>query len=130
MSQHWSRALLDVQIAYDSDIDRARAAMKRVADDVWRENRALIGEPEVWGVQSLGPVGITIRLVAKTEPLEQWHISRLLRERIKAEFDREGIEVPPAMPWPPSQVDSAGASGKTLPRDHVSVTRALRRGAR
>ena len=49
MSQHWSRALLDVQIALDSDIDRARAAMKRVADEVWHENNAIIEEPQVWG---------------------------------------------------------------------------------
>ncbi|MGZ4187444.1 MAG: mechanosensitive ion channel family protein [Solirubrobacteraceae bacterium] len=101
MSQHWSRALLDVQIALDSDIDRARDAMKRVADGVWHEDRAIIEEPEVWGVQSLGPGGITIRLIAKTKPLEQWRISRLLRERIKAELDREGIEVPPPTPWNP-----------------------------
>jgi moderate conductance mechanosensitive channel len=99
MSQHWSRALLDVQIALDSDIDRAREAMKRVADELWREDRAIIEEPEVWGVQSLGPSGITIRLVAKTKPLEQWRITRLLRERIKAELDHEGIDVPPPTPW-------------------------------
>ena len=99
MPQHWSRALLDVQIALDSDIDRARAAMKRVADEVWHENNAIIEEPQVWGVQSLGPGGITIRLVAKTKPLEQWRISRLLRERLKVEFDHEGIEVPPPTPW-------------------------------
>jgi moderate conductance mechanosensitive channel len=86
MSQHWSRALLDIQIALDSDIDRAREAMKRVADELWREDRAIIEEPELWGVQSLGPSGITIRLVAKTKPLEQWRITRLLRERIKAEL--------------------------------------------
>jgi moderate conductance mechanosensitive channel len=99
MSQHWSRALLDVQIALDSDIDRARDAIKRVADEIWREDRAIIEEPEVWGVQSLGPAGITIRLVAKTKPLEQWRITRLMRERIKAELDREGIEVPAPAPW-------------------------------
>jgi moderate conductance mechanosensitive channel len=29
MSEHWSRALLDIQIALDSDIDRARDAIKR-----------------------------------------------------------------------------------------------------
>jgi moderate conductance mechanosensitive channel len=73
--------------------------MKRVADEVWGEDGAIIEEPEVWGVQSLGPNGITIRVVAKTKPLEQWRISRLLRERIKAELDREGIEVPAATPW-------------------------------
>jgi moderate conductance mechanosensitive channel len=102
MSQHWSRALLDVQIALDSDIGRAREAMKRVADELWHDDRAIIEEPEVWGVQSLGPAGITIRLVAKTKPLEQWRITRLLRERIKAEFDREGIGVPPPSPWNPN----------------------------
>ena len=73
--------------------------MKRVADEVWHENNAIIEEPQVWGVQSLGPGGITIRLVAKTKPLEQWRISRLLRERLKVEFDHEGIEVPPPTPW-------------------------------
>lgn len=73
--------------------------MKRVADEVWQENDAIIEEPQVWGVQSLGPGGITIRLVAKTKPLEQWRISRLLRERIEVEFDREGIAVPPPTPW-------------------------------
>ncbi|HTP21701.1 MAG TPA: mechanosensitive ion channel family protein [Solirubrobacteraceae bacterium] len=99
MSQHWSRALLDVQIALDSDIERARDAMKRVADELWHEDRAIIEEPEVWGVQSLGPAGITIRLVATTKPLEQWRITRLLRERIKAELDREEIDVPPPSPW-------------------------------
>jgi small-conductance mechanosensitive channel len=66
MSQHWSRGVLDVQIASDSDIDAARAAMRRVADELRHAARSIIEEPEVWGVQSLGPGAITIRLVAKT----------------------------------------------------------------
>jgi small conductance mechanosensitive channel len=110
MSQHWSRALLDVEIALDSDIDRGRVAMKRVADEIWHEDRAIIEEPEVWGVQSRRPSGVTIRLVAKTKLLEQWRISRLLRERIKAEFDHEGIGVPPPTSWnPEGQLDSASS---------------------
>jgi len=36
-SQHWSRALLDVQVAYGTDIAHAREVIKGVADDVWRE---------------------------------------------------------------------------------------------
>jgi small-conductance mechanosensitive channel len=75
----------------------------------------MIEEPEVWGVQSLGPGGITIRLVAKTKPLEQWRLSRLLRERIKAELDREGIEVPPPTPWTAAG-QPAGASSQFVAR--------------
>ena len=109
MSQHWSRALLDIQIALDSDIERARDAIKRVADEIWHQDRAIIEEPEVWGVQSLGPAGITIRLVAKTKPLEQWRITRVMRERIKTELDREGIDVPAPPPWNPAEPAQAGA---------------------
>ncbi len=110
MSQLWSRALLDVQIALDSDIDRAREAIKRVADELWHEDHTIIEQPEVWGAQSLGPSGIPIRLVAKTEPLGQWRITRLLRERIKTELDHEGIDVPTPIPWTqPDLVDSSSA---------------------
>ena len=67
------------------------------------------------GVQSIGSSGITIRVVSKTEPLEQWRISRLLRERIKAEFDRERIEVPPPTRWNEA-VHSAGVSSQSVAR--------------
>jgi small-conductance mechanosensitive channel len=92
---------------------QARAPISRPPGFSFRPlAHAIIEEPEVWGVQSLGPGGITIRLVAKTKPLEQWRISRLLRERIKAEFDEEGIEVPPAGPWTafPPLTGKAGSS--------------------
>lgn len=99
MTQHWSRALLDVQIASNADIDRARAAMKRVADEVWHEDAAILEEPDVVGVTSLGPGWITIRLIAKTLPLEQRRVNRLLRERIKDELDQEGIALPAPIAW-------------------------------
>lgn len=111
MTQNWSRALLDIQIASDADIERSRAAMKRVADEVWREDAAILEEPEVIGVTSLDPGAITIRLIAKTQPLEQWRINRLLRERIKDELDHEGIALPPPGPWTaPGSVPTAGGS--------------------
>ncbi|HVW47624.1 MAG TPA: mechanosensitive ion channel family protein [Solirubrobacterales bacterium] len=96
MSQHWSRALVDVRVAYDTDVERARRVMKEAADEVWQRNRDMLEEPQVWGVVSMGPGGLVIRLVAKTKPLEQWRLGRELRERIKARFDAEGISVPPA----------------------------------
>jgi small-conductance mechanosensitive channel len=97
MSQGWSRALLDISVAYDTDTDKAAAVIKAVADGVWQDEelgRVVLEEPEVWGVENLGVDGIAIRLVVKTAPLEQWVVARELRRRIKTAFKQEGIEIP------------------------------------
>ena len=97
MSQGWSRAVLDVSVAYDTDTDRAAAVIKQVADSVWQDEELgtlVLEEPEVWGVENLGADGIAIRLVVKTAPLEQWKVARELRRRIKTAFAEEGIEIP------------------------------------
>jgi moderate conductance mechanosensitive channel len=94
MSQHWSRALLDVEVAYDTDLEHARGVIKRVADELWQEDTSVLDEPEMWGVEQLGAHGVVLRLVVKTTPSAQWKVSRELRQRIKAAFDEEGIEIP------------------------------------
>jgi moderate conductance mechanosensitive channel len=93
-SQHWSRALIDIQVAYDTDLDHAEAVIAGVAHELAAADADVIEEPEVWGVEHLGAHGISLRLVVKTRPSEQFRVSRELRRRIKAAFDREGIEIP------------------------------------
>jgi moderate conductance mechanosensitive channel len=93
-SQHWSRALLDIDVAYDTDIDRAKEVIKRVAVELWHAREDILEEPEVWGVESLGPHSVVIRLVVKTRPSDQYPVSRELRQRLKEAFDAEGIEIP------------------------------------
>ena len=97
MSQQWARALLDVSVAYDTDLDHAMRVVKEVADQLWQEDTwqvDVLEEPEVWGVQALNADGITIRLVLKTQPGRQWEVSRELNRRLKDRFDAEGIEIP------------------------------------
>ena len=94
MSQHWSRTLLDLEVAYDTDIEHAKAVIKRVADELWQEESDILEEPEMWGVEQLGANGVVLRLVIKTTPSEQWRVGRELRQRIKSAFDAEGIEIP------------------------------------
>jgi small conductance mechanosensitive channel len=97
-SQVWSRAVLDVDVAYDTDLRHAQDVMKRVAVELWEDESFtdgdIIEEPQVVGVQNLGIDGITLRLVAKTDPSEQWAVARELRIRIKETFDAEGIQMP------------------------------------
>ena len=96
-SQLWARTVLDVDVAYDTDIDLAASVIKEVADSVWQEeveSATIIEEPEIWGVQSFGADAISIRLAVKTEPNEQWATGRLIRARLKKAFDANGIEIP------------------------------------
>ncbi len=97
MSQLWARVPLDLDVAYDTDLDEAMAIIKRVADDVWHEqgeSTTVLEEPSVVGVQAFGADAVTIRVMVKTEPSEQWATARLLRKRIKDAFDEAGIEIP------------------------------------
>ncbi len=97
MSQLWARVPLDLDVAYDTDLDTAMEIIKRVADEVWQEqgeSTTVLEEPTVAGVQAFGADAVTIRVMVKTEPSEQWATARLLRKRIKDAFDEAGIEIP------------------------------------
>jgi small conductance mechanosensitive channel len=96
-SQNWSRAVVDVGVGYDEDLARAKRVLGEVAHDLWEDDdyrSVIIEEPEVTGVEALAPDAITLRVLVKTAPMEQWAVARELRQRIKARFDHEGIEIP------------------------------------
>jgi len=97
MSQNWARTVLDIGVAYSEDVARVRRVLQDVAHDLWEDEEfkgLIIEEPEVWGVEDLAADAVTVRVTLKTAPLEQWTVARVMRERIKARFDTEGIEIP------------------------------------
>ncbi|HXH79880.1 mechanosensitive ion channel family protein [Nocardioides sp.] len=97
MSQNWARTVLDISVAYGEDIARVQRVLADVAHDLWEEpdfEGRVIEEPSVWGVQDLTPDAVVLRVALKTAPLEQWAVAREMRQRIKARFDAEGIEMP------------------------------------
>ncbi|KAA1418811.1 mechanosensitive ion channel family protein [Nocardioides humilatus] len=96
-SQNWSRAVLDVSVAYGEDLTKVQRVLREVAHDMWEDEDykgIIIEEPEVTGVESLAADAVTVRVMIKTAPLEQWAVARELRMRIKSRFDHEGFEVP------------------------------------
>src|SRR5437867_2382811 len=67
----WSRAVVDVGIGYDEDIDRALGIVRDEAsqlatDRVW--SLQLDGVPEVLGIESLGDSSVVIRTLIRTQP--------------------------------------------------------------
>jgi moderate conductance mechanosensitive channel len=96
-SQQWSRALIDVPVAYATDLGEATALIQRVADTMaeepeWRDK--ILGPPEVWGLERFDADALAIRTVITTVPLEQWAVARELRRLLKNAFSEAGIEIP------------------------------------
>ena len=93
----WSRAVVDVGVAYDEDVDRALAIVRDEAAQFSTEKTwgsQLDGPVEVPGVESLGDNAVVIRSLIRTQPGAQWNAAREYRRRLKVRFDREGIEIP------------------------------------
>jgi moderate conductance mechanosensitive channel len=96
-SQLWARSLLDIGVAYQTDIAKATSVIKDVADSVWQDpqwSSQVLEEPQVWGIENFGPNEIVMRLVLKVEPSRQWAVNREVRRRLLEAFEREGIEIP------------------------------------
>jgi moderate conductance mechanosensitive channel len=97
MSQNWARTVLDVQVSSREDIQHVRSVLTDVIHDLWQDDDfegVIIEEPEIWGIEAITPDAITLRVTLKTAPMQQWRVARVLRERIKARFDHEGIQAP------------------------------------
>jgi moderate conductance mechanosensitive channel len=94
-SQGWSRAVIDYPVAYSEDLARIRLLMEQAAGALYRDRawrRLMLEKPEVWGAQELSSKEVTIRIVAKTEPMRQWEVARELRARVKSVLDTAGVE--------------------------------------
>jgi small-conductance mechanosensitive channel len=93
----WSRAVVDVGIAYEEDIDRALGIIRDEAAQLATDREwslQLDGAPDVVGVESLGDSSVVIRTLIRTQPGSQWTVAREFRRRIKNRFDRDGVEIP------------------------------------
>ncbi len=96
-SQVWSNAVIDVEVAYDTNLDYAIATIKKTLDAIWKSdepNATVIAEPNVLGVERMGDSSVVIRAVVKCEPAEQWVMGRIARKKLKEALDEAGIEIP------------------------------------
>jgi moderate conductance mechanosensitive channel len=97
LTRAFSRAVLDIDVAYKEDVDRVMEVMRDVGRGLWEdpEWRPLLSEEiTVPGVEAFADSAVRIRMVATTVPLKQWDVARELRRRLKRRFDDEGIEIP------------------------------------
>lgn len=95
-SQGWSRIILDLPLAYNSDLDKAKKVLEAAAlklADTPNLKSGLIGKPEIWGVQALAGEEVIFRLVQQVRPSKKDVLSRVLRQEVKMALDKAGIKL-------------------------------------
>lgn len=84
---------VDIRIPYEEDVDRAIRIIEEACEKVKENNDTILEGPSVLGITDLGDSGINIKIIAKTEPMNQWALERQLRKEIKKAFDAENIQI-------------------------------------
>lgn len=113
-SQSWSRAVVDVVVSPEADVDRACDLLDEVAtvlrgDDDW--SARITADPEVLGVHLIDATGVTLRVLCETEPAAQFEVERELRRRVLVAFERAGIPLASLARSPLAGLYPPGGSG-------------------
>ena len=89
-SQGWSRVVIDVALAYQTNVTKAQEALARAAKGLKAKT---IEDAEVWGINALSGDQVIVRLVQKTKPEDKDDVSRELLAKVKAELDKSKIKL-------------------------------------
>ena len=95
-SRDWSRAIVDVNVTYEEDVDTAVQALQEVGKLAMADK--LIGlllqeTPVVTGVEGLEEWSVRLRIMVKTLPNGQWEVQRFLRREIKRLFEERDLSL-------------------------------------
>ncbi|WP_343917588.1 mechanosensitive ion channel family protein, partial [Agrococcus citreus] len=96
-SQGWARVIIDQAVPYASDVDLVEQRLLDVATAMSEEpawEGRVIDKPETWGIESVSPDAVVLRLVVRTRANARDDVARELRRRVKAGLDELGLDLP------------------------------------
>jgi small-conductance mechanosensitive channel len=97
MTRVWARVNLDINVAYDTDLDRATALIDQVGEDLLADPEwapRLLEAPKVVRVEALADSSVKLKVLGQVRAAEQWAVGGELRKRILGTFTQAGIKVP------------------------------------
>lgn len=131
MSHGWSRAIIDLAVPYDADVDEIEAAILTTAVELAKEPKwraRILERPELWGIESISAEAVVVRLVVKTRSSAKDDVARELRARLKATLDRMGVRLPALNSIQLTGFDAAtGLRSTRTPRPRPGDTGPVRR---
>ena len=96
MSKSYNRAVVDVSVSYNEDIDRVILILNERLTEIFENNiiTALKNKPKILGINELAQSAVILRIVADCEVGENWNIERQLRKEVLCLFKQRNIEIP------------------------------------
>lgn len=96
MNQDWANAVVEIPLDYSVDVAHAERVIGEsitqfAANPEW--STKILEKPDLSGVIGIGNGSVTVRIMVKTKPGEQWALGRALRGHLKASFDAQGVKV-------------------------------------
>lgn len=95
-SRDWSRAIVDVGIAYEVDVGRAMATLEDIVAEMIDDPAVqplILEEPQVIGIEGLEDWQVRLRVMVRTLPGQHFEVQRYLRRRIRRVFYERGLEL-------------------------------------
>jgi small conductance mechanosensitive channel len=95
-TQGWSRAIVEVRVGPDQDVDQALVLLEDAARGLAQDEEMaplLLGDPEVTAFEDLSGESVLLRAMIKTAPSKQWEVQRALRARIKSGLTTQGVHL-------------------------------------
>jgi small conductance mechanosensitive channel len=89
-----ARVLVEVDIAYEEDVDRTIELLAGMCEEFGKANEDMVEGPKVAGVTALRESGLTIRMVGKAKPMTHWDCEMKLRKEVKKALSEAKIEIP------------------------------------
>ena len=97
LSMDFSNLILNIDIAYDTNIETVKKIVNRVGQDLSQDpefKSLIIQTPAFVRVQDFGAHAVVIRISGRLKPGSQWKVAGEMRLRLKEAFDKNKIEIP------------------------------------
>ena len=94
-TRDWTQVALHIAVAYDEPSDKVISVLKEAASEVRNDpafSDAIVADPEVPGIERVAGAEVDYLVLVKTGPADQFRVSRELRLRIKACFEKNNIK--------------------------------------
>ncbi len=92
----WSRAVVDVGITYDEDVDTAVQVLREIGTAMTDDAEVqglLLEDPIVTGIEGLDEWAVRVRIMVKTVPGQHWQVQRYMRHQIRHVFRQKQIKI-------------------------------------